>query len=80
MRPFRFESMWVGKNDCTAMIEDNWAKRGAQGPIMPLHKQCGDQLLQWNKSTFGNVQANLGNAKNLLSKPQGEDSVCSRLE
>lgn len=30
-RPFRFEAMWVGVEQCTKIIEDEWGIAGRQG-------------------------------------------------
>lgn len=76
-RSFRFESMWIGEKESMSIIEDTW--RGL-GFFMPLLKQCGHRLLQWNKATFGNIQANLGKAKNTLSKLQEEGLTCAQFE
>lgn len=79
MRPFRFKSLWVRKNDCLSIIEDTWADGVVRRPIVSFLKKCGERLKQWNKTAFGNVQTNLNKDKEVLFKLQEEDPTCSKL-
>lgn len=58
-KPFRFESMCIGQEACTNIIESAWASN-QQVPAMV--QQCGRRLTQWNKATFENIQVKLKKA------------------
>lgn len=79
-KQFKFEEMWVGKQSCEDIIKSTW-RRGDGGismlDIMIKIKECGSQLHNWNKHSFGNVKKQLHlarqhiemlNASNLVGK------------
>ncbi|XP_042962749.1 uncharacterized protein LOC122297028 [Carya illinoinensis] len=68
-RLFRFEAMWVGNKDCSSIVERIWGEgeNSAQNNhLMENISKCGDDLSQWNKRSFGNVQKELASAKDKL--------------
>lgn len=56
-RPFRFESLWVRKDDCKAIVRKVWEDdSGLDQSYTMVHNGeiCRAELLQWSKSTNPN--------------------------
>ncbi|KAK2978561.1 hypothetical protein RJ640_006680 [Escallonia rubra] len=61
-KKFRFESMWIRKEQCTEIIKSAWEKTEEGCPfkkIVSKIKDCRVGLLRWNRTTIGNVQARI---------------------
>lgn len=57
-KPFSFETMWVGEEDCKNIIKQVWQQGACDGSVEDLMGHifdCGSRLKQWNKSCFGHV-------------------------
>lgn len=64
---FKFEAMWVEYEACKKVIETAWM--GVIGPlnietVMKKIQSCGEKLMVWNKSSFGNVKRNIEKVRN----------------
>lgn len=56
-RPFRFEAMWVRKNDCEEIVRRVWEDSVAPDPMMRMiynGAECRARLIQWSKDTNPN--------------------------
>lgn len=64
-KPFRFEAMWIGDNDCSNIIGQVWSEHEGGTAIeraLQLNAICGAKLQQWNKTKFGKVHQRLREA------------------
>ncbi|KAF5468190.1 hypothetical protein F2P56_012365 [Juglans regia] len=80
---FRFESMWVGHEECEAIIKDVWQNEEGRGNMvatMRRVKECNSKLDNWNRTRFGLVHKNLAKAKDKLQTLQEEDPNCVEAE
>ncbi|KAL7158395.1 hypothetical protein ABFS83_02G140200 [Erythranthe nasuta] len=54
-RPFRFESMWIRREDCEEVVRRSWDKNMNTNPIEDLlskTRECRAALIQWSKTTI----------------------------
>ncbi|KAK2976049.1 hypothetical protein RJ640_024777 [Escallonia rubra] len=61
-KQFRFESMWLRKEQCSDIIKLAWEKTEEGCPFKTIAskiKDCRVGLLRWNRTTIGNVQARI---------------------
>lgn len=72
--------MWIGEQACEDIIKASW-RRGERGNsmvgVMSQIKECGNQLDNWSRHCFGNVQKQLCRARQhmemlFISDPVGE--------
>lgn len=61
--------MWVESAACKQVIDTAW--KGVMGPqdlssVMKKIQRCGEKLMVWNKSSFGNVKKNIEKARHKL--------------
>ncbi|XP_012857002.1 PREDICTED: uncharacterized protein LOC105976270 [Erythranthe guttata] len=53
-RPFRFEAIWLRRDDCEEIVQQNWQNQGISDPIEDVvQKKKGLRLalIHWNKAT-----------------------------
>lgn len=58
-RPFRFEAMWVRKNECEEIIKRVWTRHGGANSALDLMlkgEQCSLELIQWSKDVNPNKE------------------------
>lgn len=51
-RPFRFESFWIRKNDCEAIVRRVWEEQRVDDPIQGMMykgEECRARLMQWSR-------------------------------
>lgn len=76
-KPFRFESMWMGHEECGNIILNSWNTRVDDRDMKILEhiRKCGVDLSTWNKICFGfgNVQSKLRNTQARLKSFQESD-------
>ncbi|XP_042962598.1 uncharacterized protein LOC122296867 [Carya illinoinensis] len=76
LKPFRFEAMWVGDRECTALVEKAWcAGEGIQSlsQVMSYISHCSSALSRWNRTSFGHVQKKLAAAQQKLGEISSSD-------
>lgn len=65
-KPFRFEAMWLGEEDCAQIVKYSWRQSVShnclQGVMLSIYG-CSSKLQLWNKVKFGKVQVNLQEAR-----------------
>ncbi|XP_012842431.1 PREDICTED: uncharacterized protein LOC105962665 [Erythranthe guttata] len=65
-RPFRFEAMWIRREECESIVQNEWSDLLAMDPIEDLltkTENCKTALLQWSQSS-------IENPRNRISKVQ----------
>ncbi|KAK3043651.1 hypothetical protein RJ639_000067 [Escallonia herrerae] len=68
-KSFKFESMWVKREDCERTIKEAW-DRTLEGDIfsnfLSKIRTCGLGLMKWNKDIIGNIQMKIREMKHRL--------------
>lgn len=56
-RHFYFEAMWIRDEGCENVVKKAWNKLSLtqNSPVDVKLNFCAEQLKNWNRSTFGNV-------------------------
>ncbi|XP_050290338.1 uncharacterized protein LOC126728582 [Quercus robur] len=57
-RLFRFEAMWIKKDDCAEVVKEAWERGqmlGLQNQFRLCMDECRSALQSWNKTNFGHV-------------------------
>ena len=57
-RGFKFENMWVEKEECEKVINESWlgGSNSLNAQIDDRIKRCDKALMKWNKECFGDVK------------------------
>ncbi|KAL8493015.1 hypothetical protein ACS0TY_024285 [Phlomoides rotata] len=71
-RPFHFETVWLGEQGCTKIIEDVWARNSTTGVLdMAANLTlCGQELKVWGENDFGNIKKEIRNCNKELARLQ----------
>lgn len=73
---FRFEDVWIGEEGCNRIIEQAWhsrCTRDSMKDVLEIIRSYNQNLGQWNRHNFGNVQRQLEKAKMRLQEVQSMD-------
>lgn len=63
---FRFEYMWIQHPKSTNLLEKIWKKGDKNVSFLEKAKSCGQDLLNWEKTEFGNIRSKIRNLRQLL--------------
>ncbi|KAL9677208.1 hypothetical protein QQ045_005436 [Rhodiola kirilowii] len=56
LKMFRFEPMWIRKEDFESTVKEAWGSNHDSSLIMSKLKLCSEALASWSKEKFGKVQ------------------------
>lgn len=68
-KPFKFESMWIGHQDTTPIIEEAWNRHT---PFLSRLKTTKLALKEWNTHIFGKIPQNITNLKDSIYELQSQ--------
>lgn len=75
-KPFRFEAVWIEVDDCEKVIANSWNRitgQATMGDVMRKISVCSENLMKWNKQSFGNVHTKIQQARAQLQQLQNVD-------
>ncbi|XP_012827280.1 PREDICTED: uncharacterized protein LOC105948608 [Erythranthe guttata] len=68
-RPFRFEALWIIREDCEAIIQQQWTGNSELNPVeevLTKTKECRLALLRWSKTTVKQPQMRIAEIRKKL--------------
>lgn len=72
---FRFEHMWIQHPNFTNLLEKIWKTGDKNASFMEKAKSCGNELLNWEKTEFGNIRSKIRNLRQMISDLQAQEQT-----